>query len=178
MYKMNLEYGSLPQNKETLKDFWGTEANLKVPMTSPLFWFAPLGPPFSVSFIGSLFCLWPINIFLYSILDLLWLSLDFCHISLHYLFYWQIFNTSFSAITWWVTEKNPQVLQNCTELIRKIEFRQSAQNLYNFVIWALTESINGPRPGTWLGPPAQYEQRMPQQIFKMHKNKVERVAIL
>ena len=118
IYQMNLEYGSLPQSILS-KVSGGTETNMKVSRTSPSFWFAPIfwAPLFSMSFLGSLFCLWPINVCIpfwtyfgsHSILShFLAQSFLLTNFQYKYLCY---------NMSYW---KNPQVLQNWADLIRKI----------------------------------------------------------
>ena len=115
---MNLKHGSLPQSKPS--EVSGvTETNKKVPRTSPFFQFPRnlLGSLFSMSFIGSLFCLRPINFCIPF-----WTYFGSHSISSHFLAQSFLLTNLQSKylcynMSYW---KNPQVLQNWTDLIRKI----------------------------------------------------------
>lgn len=137
----DLEYGSLPQSKETVKDFWSTEANSKVTMTSPLFW----APFFSLFY--RLFVLPLANkpfFFLRFLSGLILVVTLF----LPYFLTWSFLLTSFqyeylccNIMTCW---KNPQVLQNCTALIGKRVWATCSKPVHLCNLSA-TETINGPR---------------------------------
>lgn len=104
------------------------------------------GPLFSACFIGSLFCLWPINLFFF--LRFLSGLILVVTLFLPYFLTWSFLLTSFqyeylccNIMTCW---KNPQVLQNCTALIGKRVWATCSKPVHLCNLSA-TETINGPR---------------------------------